>query len=106
MPRRVLILGSDALEHELEGILKDLGLLGQAVNIEVVNLAESSTTYRLQVLERANAGIDNFRRVVLFVSPPVPSMVGNEQRLELIPDDLKILPGRRTGRSRRVRRCR
>lgn len=93
MPERVLILRSDTLEKELEGILQDLRLRGQAVNIEIISLTLSSEAYRSEILQQANAktGIDEFRRVVLFVERPAPSMEGDESEPDLKPDDLEVL---------------
>ena len=92
MPGRVLILRYDTLEQELEGILTGLHLVGQAVNIDVIKLAQSPATYRSGILKRAFAAtIDQFHRVVLFVSPPAPSTAGNEAELELMPDDSEVL---------------
>lgn len=89
MPSRVLILRSDTLEQELQEILQDLGLLGQAVNIEVVDLAQSSKDYREGILAQANTKkVDEFVRVVLFVRQPRPSKA---RKLELRPDDLGVL---------------
>lgn len=93
MSDRVLILKSETLERELAGILKDLYFVGQAVDIDVVDSAQSSEDYRVDILRQANAtdGIEEYHRVVLFVDPPVSSRVGHESNLELRPNDLELL---------------
>ena len=93
MSDRVLILKSETLERELAGILKDLRFVGQAIDLDIINVMQSSESYRSDILNQASASavIEDYHRVVLFVDPPLFSNMGHESVLEMLPDDLNLL---------------